>query len=146
MRRTAIVLCIVALLIGCNTSKVKKGIVSGTVTYKGQPVNGATLHFYPVAADQSTELNIPVAQDGTFRSSDIPAADYQVVVEGNPGNAGFNTAGMTAEQKAKMKDQIEGSKIPATIKFPEKYKQKETTDLKVTVGSGETKLNLQLTD
>jgi hypothetical protein len=133
------------LLTGCGPSVVK-GVVSGTVTYKSQPVNGATLFLYPTTAGKGSEMTIPVNQEGTFRASDVPAGDYKVVVQPSAGNSGPKTKGMTKEQLAQMKEQVESMKVPATIKIPGKYTKQETSDLKMTVGAGEQTVPLELHD
>jgi len=133
------------LLTGCGPSIVK-GVVSGTVTYKGQPVNGATLFLYPTTTGQGSEMTIPVDQEGAFRASDVPAGDYKVVVQPSKGNSGPKTKGMTKEQLAQMKDQIDSLKSAATIKIPEKYTKQEKSDLKMTVGAGEQTVPLELHD
>ncbi len=131
------------LLAGCS-STIPKGGVSGSVTYKNQPVNGGSLMLYPTTAGQGTEFAIPVTQEGTFKS-EVPVGEYKVVVQPNQGFS-LNTKGMTPEQLAKMKDQIDASKVPATIHIPPKYTKKETTTATMTVGKGEQTVNLELTD
>jgi hypothetical protein len=132
------------LLAGCG-SQTPKGGVSGTVTYKNQPVNGPTLFLYPTTAGQGAEMTIPVGQDGTFKS-EVPVGDYKVVVQPNPGGAAFNTKGMKPDQLEKMKEQIEASKIPATIHIPPKYTKKDSTDWTMTVGKGEQTVTFELKD
>jgi hypothetical protein len=133
------------LLTGCGPSIVK-GVVSGTVTYKSQPVNGATLFLYPTTAGKGSEMTIPVDQEGTFHASDVPAGDYKVVVEPSKGNPGPKTKGMTKEQLAQQKELLDSLKQPPTIKIPQKYTKQETTDLKMTVGAGEQTVPLELHD
>ena len=145
MRRATLVLIGALVLVGCNTSKVPKGSLKGTIAYKGHPINGGSLLLHGTDGN-GIEVTIPVAQDGTFSSTDVPTGDYKVVVEPNPGGTPFDTRGMTPEQKEKMKEQIQASKTPATIKFPEKYQKLETTDLTVKVGKGQTTVELQLND
>jgi len=144
MRRIVSVSIGLVLLVGCG-SKDAKGVVSGTITYKSDPVNGATLLLYPIAADKGKEMSIPVDQGGNFKT-DVPVGEYKVVVQPSTGGAAFNTKGMSEDQKAKMKEQIDASKIPATIHIPAKYTKKETTDLKMTVGKGSQTVPLELND
>jgi hypothetical protein len=134
------------LLAGCGSSRAPSGWVSGTITYKGQPVNGAALLLYPTSGALGAEVTIPVTQEGTFRAADVPLGEYKIVVQPNPGDPGPSTKGMTPEQLAKMKDQLDKMKTPATITIPEKYKTKDKTDLTVTVTRGEVKLPLELKD
>jgi hypothetical protein len=116
--------------------------VSGTITYKNQPVNGATLLLYPSAGGSST-VSIPVGQDGTFRTNDVPTGDYKIVVQPDPGNPGPPTKDLPPD----MKQKAEALKVPPTIPIPEKYKTKEKTDLPpLSVAKGEQRLTLELKD
>lgn len=144
MRRSVTVLIALLLLVGCR-SRSPRCDLSGTITYKGQPVNGASLTLIPTGG-KGQEVLVPVGQDGTFNSADVPVGDYKVVVEGSPGNPGPSTKGMTPDQLAKMKDKLAELKTPATIKFPDKYKQPEKTDLKVTATPGQQTVTLELKD
>src|SRR5262249_53068457 len=134
------------LLVGCGGSKKTSGVLSGTITYKSQPVNGATLILHPAVSGQGAEFNVPVTQEGTFRTSGVPVGEYKVVVQASPGNAGPSTKGMPPDKLAEAKDKLSQLSTPATIKFPEKYKQLEKTELKVTVGPGEQTVTLELKD
>jgi hypothetical protein len=142
MRRIITVSIGLLLLAGCGSSRPPSGTVSGTITYKGQPVNGATLQLYPTAGGQSATVSIPVSQEGTFRTSDVPVGEYKIVVQPDPGNPGPNLKGVSQE----MKEKAEKLKVPATIPIPDKYKTKEKTDLALTVTRGEQKQPLELKD
>jgi hypothetical protein len=145
MRRIITVSIALLLLGGCGPQKTT-GTVSGTVTYNNQPVNGATLLLYPAGAraDEGKEIPIPVGQDGTFSSSNLPPGEYKIVVQANPGDPGPSTRGMTPEQLAKMKESLDKLKTPATIKYPDKYKQLDRTDLTLTVTPSDQTVNLVL--
>ncbi len=133
------------LLTGCGP-RIVKGVVSGTVKYKGNAVNSATLLLIPTTAGQGAEMTIPVDQDGNFRASDVFAGEYKVVVQPSAGNQGPKTKGMSAEQLAEMKEKLESLKSPATIKIPDKYKKEKTSDLRMTVSGGEQTVPLELHD
>ncbi len=147
MRRIIAALIGLLLLVGCG-GQSKKGGLSGTIKYKGQPVNGATLTLYP-ASGAGEGIPIIVAQDGTFSSTDIPAGDYKVVVEPSAGSAGTpSLKGVAADKQAEAQrklQQAEGGSAP-TIPFPDKYKQPTTTDLRITVAKGQQKQDLELKD
>jgi hypothetical protein len=137
----AMILIPLIIMAGCNTQKVPKGGISGTLTYKGRPVNGGAMVLFT----SSDEVTVPLDQDGTFRSSDIPAGEYKVVIEPSEGIAGPPGENMPAKMKEKLKNA--NMSQPATIPIPEKYKKKETTDLTLTINKkGETKVNLELKD
>ena len=148
MRRFQMISLVLFLgaLAGCGWGETLGVGVSGAVTYKGQPINGATLLLYPTTAGQGAEVSIPVTQEGTFRTADVPLGDYKIVVQANPGDPGPSTKGMTPAQMAEMKEKLAQLKTPATIKYPDKYKSKEKTDLTVTIAKGEQTLTLELKD
>jgi hypothetical protein len=134
------------LLAGCG-SKVQKGGLSGTLTYKGEPVNNATLLLYPNAGAMGDAIPIPVGADGTFRSSGLPAGDYKVVVEGTAGTQMPNLKNVSPAKQAEAQKKLEaqGSTKP-TIPFPDKYKDVKTSDLTVNITTAEQKLTLELKD
>jgi hypothetical protein len=132
------------VLVGCGSKRPAAGSVEGSITYKGQPVNGAGLELH--SATGKGEFLIPVSQEGTFRTSDVPPGEYKIVVHGAVGSSGPPTTGMTAEEVAKVKEKIEKMKTPATIPFPHKYKSQKTTDLKCTISEGKQELKLELKD
>ena len=133
------------LLLGCGP-KNTKSVVSGKITYNGHPVNGATLLLYPTIAGQGAEVSIPVAQDGTFRTADVPVGEYKVVVQANAGDPGPSTKGMSPQQMAEMKGKLDELRTPATIKYPDKYKDRAKSDLTMTVSKGEQTVTLELKD
>jgi hypothetical protein len=137
----AMILIPLSLLVGCHTSKVSKSAVSGTLTYKGRPVNGGAIVLF----SSGSEVTVPLDQDGRFRSADIPVGDYKVVIEPSEGIVGPPGENMPAKMKEKLKNA--NMSQPPTIPIPEKYKNKETTDLTLTINkNGETNVNLELKD
>jgi hypothetical protein len=144
MRRSVAVCLGLLLLAGCSGSKIVKTTLAGTITYKEKPVNNATLLLYPAAGGEG--LPIPVDKDGKFRSADVPAGDYKVVVQGSAGSSGPDTKGMTKDQLEKMKGSLDAMKSDPTIPFPDKYKKKESTPLSVTVSKGMPEQTFTLTD
>ena len=89
MRRIVFVSIGLLLLIGCGPAGHGKGIVKGTITYKGQPVNGATLQFYPASGGDIYSATLTAGQDGSFSSADVPPGDYKIVVQGATGTNGM---------------------------------------------------------
>jgi hypothetical protein len=129
MRRIVAVAVVLLLLLGCQ-HRNPRGAVGGTITYKGQPINSGALLLYP-AGGKGDPLLVPVGEDGTFRTSDLPPGNYKVVVEGNSGQSG----GSGAQYAAKP-----------TIPFPKKYKDVQTTDLTMSIGTSQQTVNLELKD
>ncbi|HEY7328513.1 MAG TPA: hypothetical protein VH592_12770 [Gemmataceae bacterium] len=128
--------------------------MSGTITYNGKPVNGAILHLHP-SGEGTTGVNVPVTQEGTFNTSDIPPGEYKIVVEGKKPPAQMVEKmtkfpkNMDPAKKAAMeksRDEVFGKEAP-TIAFPNKYKKVETSDLKCTISQGKKEnLSLELKD
>ena len=78
------------LLVGCGPAGHGKGIVKGTITYKGQPVNGAPLKLYP--AYQGGDIYIGDSRRTRTAPSaraDVPPGDYKIVVQGATGTNGM---------------------------------------------------------
>lgn len=131
------------------------GSISGTITYKGQPVNGALLRFHATGKEQELPA-IAVDQQGKFTAV-IPPGEYTIVVEpsqGPPKGAGAGGMGPMPKSKDSARDEemkrklagIQGSMPTATIPFPNKYKKMNTTDLKATIVKGDNTLTLELKD
>lgn len=134
------------LVTGCGPKGKKGGTVTGTIQYKGKPVNGALLRFLPISGE-GEEVKVPVTQEGTFRSSDVPPGEYKIVVEGTkPPPEVMKMMEQMKDAEMKKKYQQTHSEAP-TIEFPDKYKKAGSTDLKCTVAQGKTEsLKLDLTD
>jgi hypothetical protein len=130
MRWSLLVLVGLALLAGCAKPS-QSGTVTGTITYKGQPVNDAALTLYPAAGGKP--FVIPVTGDGTFSTTGVPPGDYKAVVLGRSGGV---AGGSKGDQYA----------AKATIPFPKKYQDLKTTNLKMTVAGGAQKEDLELKD
>ena len=121
-------------LIGCGSKKEPAGAVKGTVTYKGRAVNGGALVLYPQSGNS---VILPVSQEGMFDAAGVPAGEYVVVVQPSTGTAGVpSTKGMDPAKAAEMQSKIEAMKVPATIPIPQKYTQRTTSDLKMSVTKG----------
>jgi hypothetical protein len=145
MRRIAVVSLGLLLLVGCGGKGSKTGVVTGTITYKGQPVNGAALFLHPPGGGDP--ILIPVSQEGTFSSSDVPPGEYKVVVQGTAGAAPAPLKGMPPEKQAEAKKKLEAMQTPATIAYPDKYKNLATTKLTLSVVAGQDKpVKLELED
>lgn len=143
MWRLAIFIPVMLALIGCGNNKTGTAVLSGTIKYKGQPVNGGSLMLYKTSG-AGESITIPISQDGTFRSSDVPEGEYKAAVQPSAGFTPHMPKG--GADKAENKSKAEAQSSPATIAIPEKYKKRTTTDLTVTVGKTDTKVDLELKD
>jgi hypothetical protein len=120
-------------------------VVSGKVTYKGQPVNDAALLLY--AADATDPIVIPVTAEGEFSITDTPPGEYKVVVEGTKGGAPpVDISMLPPDKQAEVKEKMKGMTSPTTIAFPNKYKNLRTTDLKCTITDRNQPLDFDLKD
>jgi hypothetical protein len=146
MRRTVTVSLGLLLLAGCGSTAAPKGTVKGTITYKGQPVNGCALVLYPTADDANSTL-IPVNQEGAFEVSDVPAGAYKVVVQPAETNAGMpSTKGLSPQKAAEAEAKMGALKVNPTIPIPDKYQDRLKTDLTCTIVKGDQTLKLELKD
>jgi hypothetical protein len=149
MVRVVVGMLFLAVLIGCGSRAKKAGTVSGTLTYKGQPLNNAALLLYPAADTSANPLTIPVGEGGSFRISDLPMGDYKVVVQGTEGSSEVSSMSLKnipAEKLAEVKAKLDRMKTVATIKFPNKYKDVKTTPLTCKITGSDETMNLELTD
>jgi hypothetical protein len=146
MRRTVVVSMGLLLLIGCGSKRGSGGIVMGKLTYKGQAVNGAMLELYPLAG--GNHVSIPVSQEGTFRTSDVPPGEYKIVVKPSEAPTGIpSLKGMSPAKAEEAKQKMAGMQQgKATIPIPNKYKSHLSTTLKQTIVKGEQTVDLILTD
>ena len=145
MRRLVAISIGLLILVGCR-SKVES--LSGTITYKGQPVNNVMLHLYPVDG-KSPEVSIPVTQEGTFRTTSIKPGEYKVVVETRQtDDMAAKLKSMKGAQAEEAKKKLEQNQSPEkpTIPFPKKYQNIVNTDLKCTITGGQQVLPLELKD
>jgi hypothetical protein len=151
MRRIITVSVCILLLAGCGGSS-GKSVLEGKITYKGEPVNNATLMLYPTNSKEPNPepINITVTQEGTFKSADIPAGEYKVVVSGqsSSGDAAKMMKGMPADKKAENEQKFQAAygAGKATINFPNKYRDPTKTDLKVTVPGDKKPVELVMND
>jgi len=152
MKRILLASLGLVLLFGCGGKRSTGGSVTGTITYKGKPVNGAMLFFHPTSGE-GNDIAVPTTQEGTFSAFDIPPGEYKIFVESSriPPEAlkgpeipkGMDPA--KAEEMKQKFQQMRGQEAP-TIPFPAKYKDVATTDLKCTISQGKQQLTLELKD
>jgi hypothetical protein len=147
--RRALPLLISCLLAGCSGSKgPATSPVTGTVTYKGQAVDGATVVFTPTSGRPATAITDAQGkyQLTTFAEKDgaVPG-DYKVTVSKTVTEG--KMPDLTQEQIGEM--QMKGEPIPGPVSknvLPEKYSNGATTDLSFTVKSGANDIPIELKD
>lgn len=137
--RFGFIACVLAVLAvcGCGGTDYDSVPVSGTVTYKGSPVEGATVAFHGGSA--SVPATGVTDASGKFKLSSYdpndgaPAGSYKVTVTKKKIEGGASGK-MSMEEAAKAG--------PATAKetdlLPAKYANLEMTPLTATVEKGKT--------
>ena len=145
MQRIVVLCLALFLLAGCGSSGSSKGQVKGTITYRGQPVNGCALVLYPTG--EGSSLLIPVNQEGVFQTNDVPAGDYKVVVQPATVNPNMpSTKGMSPEKAKEVEAKLGALQVKPTIPIPDKYKDRLQTDLKISITKGDQTIPLELKD
>jgi len=145
MRRIVTVSIGFLLLLGCGKSGPPTGVLTGTIKYKDQPVNDCYLLLSP-SSGTGESASIHVSHEGTFHQK-VPLGDYTIVVKPFEGARKPMTEGMSPQKLAEAKELLAkmGGTDP-TIPFPDRYKDKEKTNLKCTVTTGQQELTLELKD
>jgi hypothetical protein len=131
-RLRAAALAALAVLAGCGGG----GSVSGKVTLDGQPLTSGTVTFHPVGSGPTAIGTIGTDGRYELRIGDdrsVPPGDYLVTVEA--------TEAVTSEPSAAP---AKGPPPPPRRLTPEKYAEKDTTDLRFTVKSGGNTIDLPL--
>jgi hypothetical protein len=121
-------------LAGCSPAR---GKVTGTVTYKGEPVRAGFVAFFG-AKDQVASA--PIASDGTFKASDVPLGEVKVTVS-------TPAPGPTKEQAAKNPMMTKKHFVPSgerNVKVPNRYSTPATSGISFTVGQGDQSINIDL--
>ena len=142
MKRIVTVSIFLSLVLGCGSSGPPRGTLSGTVTYKSQPVNNCTLILYPASTDQS-EVPHPCDSGGDLPHHQRAAGGITRSAcgpfKGMPGGAPTAEGGSpekAEERRAKLAAMQGGGGGAPTIPIPAKYEDKAQTDLKRTVHCG----------
>jgi hypothetical protein len=152
----------VIFLAGCSNPDSKYTKVEGTITHKGQPVEGASVTF--VALDTAGESASGITNASgqyTLTSTQSVAGgggvlpgDYQVIVSKrqfgppDPDEVAYNEGRLDYDEYQKRLSAKDPSRAAARPKeLFEKYAQQRTTDLQVTVTKGKTNThNFDVTD
>ncbi len=157
---------LVVPLLGCSSQSKTASIVSGKVTYKGQPVSGGTITFYPPPGEEivasgdskaSGAYGFTLNDDGTFIGAGLPAQEMVVTVETeslNPNNKpkanyGKGKGNSPDEYRKQMMKRGAAPDVVDTRKYvaiPKKYANKKTSPLKKTLTAGKNEFDVELTD
>ncbi|HEX5273377.1 MAG TPA: hypothetical protein VFW33_22930 [Gemmataceae bacterium] len=149
LRLTALAAALLAAgaLGGCSGSGTKTSVVSGKVTYKGAPVTGGELKFYPEGGEPVLGT---INADGTFNTMGVPPGHVTVTVDTEPLKGPKGAGGdytKMARGREGFKPPETGGHTPVYVQIPHKYKDPKTSGLSVDVKQGKTEnVELTLTD
>jgi len=147
---TLLSLCILSTS-ACSKRSGSGTDVSGKVSFKGAPVTGGSIQFYPAKGGGSYPGTIK--SDGTFSFKAIPFSG-EVIVTVETESIKYSAAEMLKQQKGgdpaamqKMMDSMKGgaSASAVYVQIPPQYANPKTSPLKETLKEGsETRLDLVL--
>lgn len=144
--RVLVVLFFTGSLVGCSP---RTGEVSGEVIYKGKPVPGGFVTFRPADESQNT-TTYTLERDGKF-TMELPVGDVRVCIDNRefeplPPTLPPNLPGVNLPADA-LKSIGEPAKVSDRwVKFPSKYYELESSDIKFTVTGGPQIFNIELKD
>jgi hypothetical protein len=156
MTRVRLLVCLSFILpiwlLGCSKNSQAPARLSGSVTYKGQPLKAGTMQLH---APDGVAYNAQIGEDGTYIATDIPEGELVITVETESFNPTKKAAGgKDAEKRLKAQQppppgRGSGGGTPADlsehyVKIPEKYSNPKTSPLTVTVKSGRQVHNVAL--
>jgi hypothetical protein len=139
------------MVLGCSQNKLAPARVSGSLTYKNQPIKAGSMHFH---TPDGVAYPATISQDGTYSASDIPEGEMIVTVETESiGAKETASKSKTGQARAKMGQPPPpgvAASMPSRgelyVKIPQKYSNPKTSPLTVTLKSGRQVHNIDLTD
>ncbi len=140
----AALLCALAVLPACGGGAIKTEGVTGVVTYNGEPLPNATVHFIPTDSTGSASYG-KTNEKGEYKLQTLlGAADagttpgkYKVKIDCVEN---YET-GETFEENGEEKPEI---KVRSVI--PEMYSNQDTSGLEADVAPGDNTINFDLVD
>ena len=150
---TALSACALLAILGCGDDGLgKRYPVSGTVTYKGQPVENGSISFYASGAGSETRGAAGVITGGKYTLSTQSEndgafpGDYLVAITAR--DADMSEAQANAAKHGGSARQDDVAKAYATAKslIPKKYEVPEQSGLKAKVEAKSNTIPFDLTD
>jgi hypothetical protein len=148
---------------GCGPAK-NNVVVTGKVTYKGEPVTGGVIKLYssdatPVPGGGDSSFRIQIKPDGTYAASNLPTGPMKVAIETDSvkraaGPVRNSATGLPAGVKPPSgyvppkQEPAPAANVgtqPKYVQIPARYAQPETSGLTWDVKGPETK-DFDLTD
>ena len=132
VRRQPLLACMIASIFvaGCGGPSGPKTIsASGSITYKGQPLEFGTVTFSPVDPNVSVATSAPIVKGSyqTEKGLGVTTGDYKVVINAQRIPADLNE---TSKNKSKP-----AAKPGGDFTIPQKYTSYKTTDLDLKVSA-----------
>jgi len=120
---TFVLILLVSVCVGCGPEKEPMGLISGTVTVKGEALGECKVAAY--SPDTSRTSGGTVDEQGNFEIKNVPLGDYQIWFYPKPSN--------------------DPNHVP-NIRIPMKYLKKETSGISASVKekAEEVKLNVEM--
>lgn len=150
-----LVVLVLVGLAGCGSSK-SRAKVSGTVTYRDQPVKAGNVTFH---SEDKGSYNTTLSEQGTYEIADVPPGDMIVTIEtasmnpdmkvptyGGDRVAKVTEDRMAAERKGGFGPPPKEVLAARYVKIPDKYAGTNTTDLKIKVTGGSQTQDFPLKD
>ncbi len=122
-------------LCGCSGP----GRVTGTVTKDGQPVRSGVITF--VSKDGKGTALASIKKDGTYTAANVPAGDASVILVNAAEEPEF-AGPVSAPEAAKSSGKTAPSKTITVI--PVKFGRPETSELALTVRSGDNRFDIDV--
>lgn len=145
---------LLVLGLGCGPTNQNTSVISGKITYNGNPVTAGTITFQP---EQGPSFTRPISADGTYTNTDMPTGEFKVTIETESANPDRKTP--TYGQGNQTSSPAPGGAPPGGtvtqgpaagggkyVKIPAKYADAKTSGLTVNVAAGKQTKDFPLTD
>jgi hypothetical protein len=124
---------------GCGAGGKPTGTVSGTVTYKGEPLpQGQVIFFGP----NNQVASASIEEGGKYTATKVPLGEVKVAVTTPP--APSKQAIKAAKDKKRFERGVPITLPENTISIPKKYENPEQSGLSLTVKAGSQPYDIDL--
>jgi hypothetical protein len=156
--------CFLLVVLGCNQHQAPQAKLSGQVLFKGKPVSGGNITFYPeTGPNKGGPISIPITNKGTYHVAIPFTGQATVTVTGKRAPDKTKLAQkeglldpeaqkiveekqklLSSEQKQKWEKYLKPT--PSGPPIPEKYGTPKTSPLRITIKGGEQVEDIRLVD
>ncbi len=142
------------VIFGCGDDGLgKRYTVSGTVTYKGQPLEKGTINFYAAGGQEAAARGASGSiVNGSYTLSTIGGDDgafpgeYLVAISARAPDMSEAKANQEKVGGSMRQDDVAKAFKNASSPIPKKYESTNTSQLKATVIAGSNKIDFPLAD